>query len=80
MVDGGPRFLGDPAEIAVNPSTRQPTLFSILITAKCTAFSGAMYTHPRSEWKLAKFDQSLSAISVWVAGPGNGGGWTMISG
>ena len=30
MMDGGPRFLDDPAKIVVNPPTRQKTLFLTL--------------------------------------------------
>ena len=38
MDDGIPRFLEDPAKIAADPSTRQTTRFSILITANRTIF------------------------------------------
>ena len=44
MVDGGPSFLGDHAEIAVNHSTRQTTLFAILIAATDTIFP-VPFTH-----------------------------------
>ena len=44
MVDGGPSFLEDPAEIAANASTRQKTLYTFLIANSNTVFL-APFTH-----------------------------------
>ena len=65
MAADGPIFLDDPAKIAVNPTTRQTTLFSFLMTAKDGIFMATFAHIPgERERKSTKSDPSLVAIRV----------------